>query len=522
MGEHREREDRLAELDTSARLIDALLDEGEAVDSGQFTLDGIAAAAKLEAFTYADRSVYLVPLIEGLIGLGAGVIELRSRRRGLVVEARDLTLTRPAEQLADVYTHALGHGQDPRGRALGRLAIAFDMVLGTAPSTRVLARYTDASQTIAGEYRHRARARVVHRPRDSRSDPGLRVIVERGVLSGPLAGGEAIEHLREAVRHSAHPIDIDDERVSERRRDWYDSVTGQGPGYAFEVGLTWTATEPAIVELWTGGVRSEQLAGEGIGTEAVIEITQPRRDLSQMRLVRDPNLEQALTAVASAREQLLERLAERDADWDEHTRPSAWPRERVERILGRPAAASQPPPQPPPRPPVAKRVATQPQPAGELRRGDWRTGPAWGLLVFALLTALLLRWITVELRYTELPDLRAWEALTLLASAAVLGAAGFLVLVPHRIARVRDLGVRRPAMVSATESVTSGPTDKVHWTFTDDDGREQRGRSFPRHPAEVAEWRPGETIFVYCDPRRPTRSYWEADVGPARSPAETG
>jgi len=140
---------------TAARLIGELLAGGEAIDDGVFTLDPAAAAAKLEAFTYADRSYYLVPIVEGLLGLGAREVAVDMSIKDLAIRGRGIQLDAPAERLRELYAHALSGGGGPQSRALGRIAVGLDMMLGGSPTTSVELRYSNPSTAVVAAYRWR-------------------------------------------------------------------------------------------------------------------------------------------------------------------------------------------------------------------------------------------------------------------------------------------------------------------------------------------------------------------------------
>ncbi|MFO7564125.1 MAG: hypothetical protein R6X02_15875 [Enhygromyxa sp.] len=75
------------EPSAAARVIDALVAGGQPVDEGRFSLDVAAAADKLDSYQHADRSAYLVPLVEGARGLD-------TRRITLTTHGEDLSISR--------------------------------------------------------------------------------------------------------------------------------------------------------------------------------------------------------------------------------------------------------------------------------------------------------------------------------------------------------------------------------------------------------------------------------------------
>jgi len=63
-----------------------------------------------------------------------------------------------------------------------------------------------------------------------------------------------------------------------------------------------------VTELWTAGVCAERFTRSGPGFRAVIELDAPRRDLSQMQIIRDDVVEHALTAVEQVHRDALAQL----------------------------------------------------------------------------------------------------------------------------------------------------------------------------------------------------------------------
>jgi hypothetical protein len=155
----------------AARIIDDLLAGGDAVDDGAFMLDPVAAAAKLEAFAYADRSLYLIPIVEGLIGLGADAIKLDTRREDLLIAGRGISLERAAQWFLDLYSYALGSGADARGRAFGRLAVGLDMSLGDAAERVRRGSRLSLRRRVRAGWRATVSLRAVDRGCMRRDDP---------------------------------------------------------------------------------------------------------------------------------------------------------------------------------------------------------------------------------------------------------------------------------------------------------------------------------------------------------------
>jgi hypothetical protein len=490
----------------ATRLIDELLESGTPVDDGQFTLDPAAAAAKLEAFTYADRSLYLIPIVEGLLGLGAREVVLETVGEDLLIRGRGIRLNAAQRCFTDIYSHAIGSGTDAISRALGRLAIGIDMILGGETCKHVRLCYSDPSGAVIGEYRFRAAPQV------SRAQPD--VLSELNILvDHPWPGGSgrtaALEHLRDAVRHSDREVSLDGASISGRPRDLIDTRRGEGPGYRFIAGFEHVGEHRSVIEFWTVGVLIESLSGNGKAFRAVIEFDAPRRDLSRFKIIRDETVEQALAAVEQARSLALRELEESDASWSDATRPDAWPPERVDRVLERPVRA--------PERPVAARATVLPSkavaqvPLDVLQLVVNGVGyQVAGWFKLALAVAFVGWWVL-------------WFAgLSIgLLFVAICLAVACLALLPTSVARqvirARDHGVRTHATIVGVEEIPEtplGPRGRVRWSFTDHEGTQRTGRSLPRSWNEARLWEPGEIIAIYYNDERPDRSVWEADVGP--------
>jgi VIT1/CCC1 family predicted Fe2+/Mn2+ transporter len=491
----------------AAQIVDALLEEGEPVDEGQFTLDPAAAAAKLEAFSYADRSLYLIPIMEGLIGLGVRELAIETARKELVIRTRglELDLDHVERWFLDIYAHAIGHSADALGRAFGRLAIGFDMVLGGATSERVGVHYSDESAAVSGEYRYREAPRI---SREQSITPGeLSISIDRPWRDSD-ERDEVLDRLRTAVAFSTRHITLDGATVSRQPRHWHERRDGAGPGYRFVTGFEQTGEQGSVIELWTGGVCVGMLAGTGKAFRAVIELEAPRRDLSRLKVVRDETVERALAEVEQARVEGLHRLAVADASWTNATRPSMWPPDRVDRVLGRPVRVPAPVRAP-------REVAVRPV--------DWtRLAFEEGVSSASLVGLIVGLSSTFTGLFVVMPSVVGDDSFMFVV-AMVFVAIGLLLMVPRfvavrRVIRARDLGVRTRAKIVGFKrgagSRKSPPRDRVLWSFSDDAGMQRTGRSFPRRPEEASRWQQGEEIAIYYDSARPHESWWEADVGP--------
>jgi hypothetical protein len=124
--------------------------------------------------------------------------------------------------------------------------------------------------------------------------------------------------------------------ISGRPRQWDYPDSGSGPGFRYETGIEELGEEASAIELWSQGVCIETLPAPGLAFRAVVHLATLRRDLSQMKVVRDATVTAALAAVDDARGKALAMLAEHDRTWDDSTRPNRWPKMRVDEVLGRP------------------------------------------------------------------------------------------------------------------------------------------------------------------------------------------
>jgi hypothetical protein len=260
---------------TATRIIGELLDAGEVVDDGEFTLDPAAAAAKLAAFSYADRTRYLLPIVEGLVGLGARAIELETVGEDLRIRGRGLRLGHAPRYFTDLYAQALGSRGDEHERAFGRIAIGLNMVLGDEKTKRVRLRYSGASAGVVAEYR------LGEAPQLGRTDVDvigeLNILIDHAWLHFE-GRTKALTHLRAAVRFSDRDISLDGEPISRCPRDWFETLRGEGPGYRFTAGLEQSDEAPVQIELWTAGVCVGTLASRSKAfSAAIVPCPRPRR-----------------------------------------------------------------------------------------------------------------------------------------------------------------------------------------------------------------------------------------------------
>jgi hypothetical protein len=495
------------------RLIRELAGAGEIADEGSFTLDPAAAVAKLARFAYADRSRYLVVIVEGLVGLGAAAIEIETVSEDLVIRVGTLLLDQPETLLANLYAHAFGARPGAGMRGLGRLAIGVDMVLGVDVGTQVRLRYRTAATSFEVELGRRAPP--VLRPMPAASEPhALELRLDHpwtrrftDDLAAPL------EHLRAAVRYSPLEIRFEGELISGRARDWFETLQDAGAGFQIRAGLAQGEDRAAVIELWHGGVCVERVAGEGFGFQAVIELDEVRWDLSQVKLVRDRPLAEALARTAGLRQQALRQLVDADRRWTSTTRPSAWSVLDVDEVLGRRT--------------VVRRAGHLPRRLDALV--DDLRHPATEL--FAVFTAWAVMGLVVNLGLMVTPGLRDAKTLAIVITSATVIATNVALayLLQRRAKRaleIRDHGVRttaRVVKVTKTGRYRGSRTRRValvevQWRFRDRQGVMHRGRSSLRSEAEAARAVADGVIVIYYSLARPSESWWEADVGERAGP----
>lgn len=487
-----------AQASTAGRLVSELLDGGEQVDEGGFSLDPAAAAAKLAVFKYADRGAWMVPIVEGLIGLGARELVIETRRTHVTIRALETPLANPKQDLEALYSHALGHSSDTRARALGRIAVGVDMILGDSPRISVRLSHGDASSCTVAEYRWRAAPQL-------RSDPPgrvgeLEVSVHRPIAAGSIAPSTELAQLDAAVRFSPTKITIDGGLASREPRNWSDSVRGEGPGYQFRAGLEPWSKSSARIELWSNGVRVDAIALSGGVFTGVIELDNPRRDLSQMKVVHDEVVEVAVAAVNQARADMRERLASASS---ESRLPAEWDPACVAFALGRTG--------PPDELLAGRQIQRRAIRAVELTAHHFP-----GLTITAALVLVFCLFVVLIGWQEHYYGLHVGVAKVV---ATVVGAWSLLCLPARRRVRLRDHGARTHAQIVDIERQPSKPRAPlacVVWSFVDAAGTLRRGSSKPRPLAEAERWHVGETITIFYDPRDSDLSVWEADFGPRR------
>lgn len=295
-----------AKAGVTAQLIDDLLASGTPVDEGQFTIDSAAAARKMEAFRYGDADRYLLPLVEALHLLDCREVAIEREGEDLVIRASNVDLSEVEETLLDIYSHAIG---DNANGALARLAIAMDMALSDEGNQWIALTYSNTARSYAAVYKSREAPTLVEdHPKVIRE---LRLFIDRPWRDRLVGDPEQVlGHLRQAVRYSARPVKIDGELVSQQARKHDALEVFAGEGFRLRiVGAELEATEGegfrmrvsggsaharSIAELWSAGLHLDTLELEGRGVHAVIELEAPKRDLSQMGIIRDECVETAL------------------------------------------------------------------------------------------------------------------------------------------------------------------------------------------------------------------------------------
>jgi hypothetical protein len=486
----------------AAELVGALLDAGEAIDEGSFTLDPAAAAAKLAEFRYADRTLLLIPIVEGLFRLGATRVEVETNPVGrrLRVRATGITLPEPERSLANLHAYGLAQPRDPLEQALRRLVIGLDMALAED--------LADRAQIACGSacFELRSRQAPVAIARAPLPTDTLELI-----LSNPRpwwkARARVLEHLRAAVRHARVVAIIDSRQVSGHPREWFATETAEGPGFRVFVGLEQREDTDGLVELWTAGICVERRSWGGFASRAVIELDAPRRDLCQLAIVDDPVVEQALAVVDWARASVLEQLEHAEAGWTAKVpRVPEWPPERVDRALGRVVRGD------------ARRVQQTRLAGGSLFFEAGFDPPGAGL-------AFCLGFFSAP----GLLSAPSFFSFSQLGSSVVYAVSGLLIVTLcgptlwalYTAVAARNTGETVEATITTFEvdrlhRATHGTNDvvRISWTFHDHNRVLRTGHSFRRPRLDALHWGVGEKIVVYYHRRNPNRSWWQADIGP--------
>lgn len=316
----------MSQTETAAELIDALMLEGEEVDAGSFSVDQRAARDKMEAFQYADRSAYLLPLAEAAFALGARRLELSTRGPDLVFSAEGVSLDDPLAGLAGLEARALTTQPELRERALSRLSVGLDMVLGSEGLGRAVISYDTGVEVYVAEYTlEREGPRLSRGP--TRTTGELLILLDYRGLGLSSQRTPELERLREAIEFASTPVFIDGERVNHDPVNWIHRGEGQGQGFRYEASRVFGSSK---VELWANGVLYETLNLEHGGFVGRLHLEAPRRDLSQMKLIHDETVEAGLAKLEQVRVQLIRENEEASRQRSE--RKSEKQRERDELI----------------------------------------------------------------------------------------------------------------------------------------------------------------------------------------------
>jgi hypothetical protein len=101
-------------------------------------------------------------------------------------------------------------------------------------------------------------------------------------------------------------------------------------------------------------------------------------------------------------------------------------------------------------------------------------------------------------------------AIGIVLAAAGLGGMALGTLAVRRLLWILRHGATADARVSAVDSRTlrGRTTFIVRYTFRDDDGVEQSGKSLPLTAAEAASWKEGARARIRFDPQKPARNAW--------------
>jgi hypothetical protein len=488
---------------TAADIVNELLEGGERIDDGQFTIDPAAAAAKLAAYSYADYDEWLIAVAEGLIGLGATAIAITKQSRTIRVRGLGVRLSSP--ELTELFTHALGRGADARTRAIGRLAIGIDMLFGGLPRVRVQLRQSEETQTIIAGVQRRTPPKLASQPGPGKGPSGLELVVAQPWFTSPVGLEQTIQKFEPAIRFCPIEIQLDRALISKRPRDRFDSVDGAGPGYRFSAGFRPGSEQESVIELCSNGVCVERIAGPGRGFGAQIEFDAPRRDLSQMKLVRDQVVAQ-LAEVEQVRHAALARLAQADATWTNETRPFDWPSHRVDLVLERDNRD----PEPQPRDPILVLARYE-------QRQSARAFASVGgqsLLMGCALAFGMLCFILAVVAGSEQGNWVAFVLLGVGSCASIVPLRKSAERAVDRVLDIHNYGIRIHATVMRLESGADRkrPTNRVRWSFVDSKGTARQGLSLAWGPAAILP-NPGDKIVVYYDPGQPKLSLWEKDVG---------
>ena len=292
-------------------LIAKLRAEAVEVDAGKFSLDATQARRRLDQSQYIDRGAYLSCVIEGLIGLGAGSIDVRSDGADIIVTVPGLALDMTNEELASLYEKPLADGEDDRSYALGRLAVGIHMALGHGGIGHVMVQSSGTEKTSLALF---APDEDVDVRESAGAEPGVRVMFDRGLVDELMASiGSAapseLDTARRACRHCETLVDIEGARVSFGMPFVEHGSEHAEEGLRVESGVTRTENEACVV-LLSYGVQVEQVVLKEVDTVpgfvALAHLRRPARDLSRIQLIRDEAYERAMTIAEQAHRAIVD------------------------------------------------------------------------------------------------------------------------------------------------------------------------------------------------------------------------
>lgn len=291
------------ERDVASEVVASLIASAEPVDEGHFTLDPVAALAKLRANQLVDPRDYLLLLVEAAYTVGGEAsirIELGTTTS---VEISGLALA--SDALPNLFSAALtgaSRSTDTATRVLQLLGLAANAALGLAPRWLTV---------ITSDAEGRERRLViapsgtveVSPPSAGRISPSTIRFVCHGKRGWRGHAAER-ERLRERCRHGTLPVWVDGQRVS------------FGPAAMLTEPPSATTRVPVIVEgrsigvvgrmvvsraapqliLVNRGVAIVERLDAPLGVQAVVEVDLPL-DLSRTKLVESDALAAIRTSV---------------------------------------------------------------------------------------------------------------------------------------------------------------------------------------------------------------------------------
>lgn len=299
----------------AAQLIAGLRAGAGPADAGQFTLAETAAAEKLKAFRYEDRARYLLPLVEGLRGLGAVDITLEPAGGDLVVLANAVEFDDAVQTLGTLFGCAVARDPDGRTWALGRLAVAIDMVSGQAGLQSVGVEVRSATGGCLAQWKPGAIAEILTLPASAAdaSLPSVRVLFDwsttrelASVLRRArepdvvaLETAASVDPMQSPIRWGHSLLSAPEPTLESVRKI-------VGDGFVVRVGQVAAEAFASEIMVRSAGLVFERLPTADDGPSdrgdllALIDLERPPRDLSQMALVHDETYRAAIAAARQA------------------------------------------------------------------------------------------------------------------------------------------------------------------------------------------------------------------------------